>query len=89
MSSYDSYGSVFRSPSYWVALLTGVGAIALAVRHESARGSLSSRISSWSCRECGGPMEINARGVSNHVSDDGEIDYDVDADHVAIADESL
>ena len=28
----SEYGSVFRSPSYWVALLAGVGGIALAAR---------------------------------------------------------
>lgn len=37
------------------------------------------------CRECGNEMQIDENGVSNHL-DDGFIDYDQDADHVAIAD---
>lgn len=37
----SEYGSVFRSPSYWVALLAGVGGIALAARQESMSGSMS------------------------------------------------
>lgn len=49
----SEYGSVFRSPSYWVALLTGVGAIALAARQESMSGSMS--------RPSGGP---GARGLA-------------------------
>ncbi|APD92057.1 hypothetical protein BM525_19435 (plasmid) [Alteromonas mediterranea] len=38
------------------------------------------------CRECGNEMQINENGVSNHL-DDGLVDYDQDADHVAITDE--
>ena len=39
------------------------------------------------CRECGRPMTIDANGVSNHYDADSEdIDYDADADHVAILD---
>jgi hypothetical protein len=39
------------------------------------------------CKECGDPMTIDSEGVSNHL-DDGLVDYDKDAEHVAIADES-
>ena len=37
------------------------------------------------CAECGESMAINAAGVSNHLTEDGDIDYDRDADHVALA----
>jgi hypothetical protein len=36
------------------------------------------------CTECGNEMEIDQNGISNHLVD-GEIDYDADADHVALA----
>lgn len=37
------------------------------------------------CRECGNPMMVGDDGVSHHLSDDGWVDHDLDADHVAIA----
>ena len=37
-----------------------------------------------SCAECGGAMRIDGAGVSNHVTDLGEIDHDADADHTAV-----
>jgi hypothetical protein len=39
------------------------------------------------CKECGNEMIINSDGISNHL-DDGFLDYEQDASHVAIADES-
>lgn len=36
------------------------------------------------CRECSNPVRLGAGGVINHLDGDGEIDHDVDADHVAI-----
>jgi hypothetical protein len=44
------------------------------------------------CRECGAPMAVNQDGTTNHLlpSDSGhmdEVDYDRDADHVAILEE--
>jgi hypothetical protein len=39
------------------------------------------------CRECGNEIQIDDNGISNHL-DDGFIDHEQDADHVAIADES-
>jgi hypothetical protein len=39
------------------------------------------------CFACGEEMEITASGVSHHLTSDGEIDYDADADHVAYAEE--
>ena len=38
------------------------------------------------CQECGEPMFIESDGVSHHGTPD-EIDYDADADHVALAEE--
>lgn len=35
------------------------------------------------CNECGELCKVDG-GVSNHVDEDGNIDYDADADHVAI-----
>ena len=40
------------------------------------------------CKECGNEMEINSNGIANHLDGDGNIDFDQDADHVALADES-
>lgn len=40
------------------------------------------------CSECGGPCEVDGNGVSNHIDADGGIDYDTDADHVAIPEHS-
>ena len=39
------------------------------------------------CYECGQKMIIQRDGVSHHVVD-GDIDYEADADHVAVEDES-
>ena len=36
------------------------------------------------CDECGQEMEIMDNGVSHHLDEDGRIDYDQDADHVAL-----
>ena len=36
------------------------------------------------CYECGGPCFVDENGVAYHVSEDGDIDYDTNADHVAI-----
>ena len=36
------------------------------------------------CFECGNEMVVNDDGTTNHVNDDGEIDYDLDFDHVAL-----
>ena len=37
------------------------------------------------CAECGGPIafDLDSPGVSHHVTEWGEIDYDLDADHTA------
>jgi len=40
------------------------------------------------CFKCGGPMRIDENGIANHLTEDGDIDYDQDIDHVALA-ESL
>lgn len=37
-----------------------------------------------SCAECGQAMQIDDDGVANHLTEEGEIDYDADAEHVAI-----
>lgn len=42
-----------------------------------------------SCHECGGAMRIDSSGVSNHLDDNGNIDHDTDANHVAVADEGV
>lgn len=34
------------------------------------------------CDECGMEMTVGPDGVSNHITEDGEIDYDADGDHV-------
>ncbi|APE04170.1 hypothetical protein BM526_19570 (plasmid) [Alteromonas mediterranea] len=39
------------------------------------------------CTECGNDMKIDENGISNHIDNDGSIDYELDADHVAIAEE--
>lgn len=36
------------------------------------------------CSECGGPMTVDANGISNHTDQNGAIDYDLDAEHVAL-----
>lgn len=37
------------------------------------------------CAECGNPMTIDEDEISNHLTPDGDIDYDRDADHVALS----
>lgn len=39
------------------------------------------------CFDCGGEVVIDENGVSNHLTPDGDIDFDADADHVALSDE--
>lgn len=34
------------------------------------------------CHRCGELFDIDATGVSTHLTADGETDYDADADHV-------
>ncbi len=34
------------------------------------------------CHVCGEPFRIDNDGIANHVDEDGDIDYDADADHV-------
>jgi len=34
------------------------------------------------CAECGQPFELDAYGVSFHLTEDGSCDYDTDRDHV-------
>lgn len=40
------------------------------------------------CTECGGECVVEEDGVSHHLTADGQVDHDADADHVAL-DESL
>lgn len=40
------------------------------------------------CAECGNSMALDDSQISNHLTSDGTIDYDQDADHVAISDEN-
>ena len=40
------------------------------------------------CYACGNEMIIDENEISYHLDEDGNVDYDQDADHVAI-DESL
>jgi hypothetical protein len=35
-----------------------------------------------SCHVCGGDFAVDGNGIANHLDDDGDIDHDVDADHV-------
>lgn len=74
----SNYGSVFRSPSYWVALLAGVGGIALAARQEMRQelvtGS-SARLSgkpAVRCRECGADMVVTGPWKGHVYSESGE-----------------
>lgn len=39
------------------------------------------------CFECGELFEVDHSGVSNHMAVDGQIDYDLDADHVPYGEE--
>lgn len=41
------------------------------------------------CYECGEAMEIDSNGIANHVDEDGNIDHERDADHVAVDDEEV
>ena len=38
------------------------------------------------CTQCAKPVSLtmDSPGVSHHLTDEGEIDYDQDADHVAL-----
>ncbi len=40
-----------------------------------------------SCAECGQKMVLNENDVSHHLTEDGEIDYDTDHEHVAFTEE--
>lgn len=73
----SDYGSVFRSPSYWVALLAGVGGIALAVRQEMQqdRSGSSARLSgkpAVRCRECGSDMVVTGPWKGHVYEESGE-----------------
>tara|TARA_R110000803_G_scaffold89246_2_gene156409 strand:+ start:145 stop:303 length:159 start_codon:yes stop_codon:yes gene_type:complete len=35
------------------------------------------------CHSCGNSFVVDANGVTNHITEDGEIDYDTDGNHVA------
>ena len=37
------------------------------------------------CKDCGNEMKIDSNGIANHLDSDGNIDFDQDADHVALA----
>jgi len=41
------------------------------------------------CFECGQRYEVDADGVSRHLTDDGGIDYDADEDHAAYGDDPV
>lgn len=47
-----------------------------------------SSLGGGTCAECGGECVVEEDGVSHHLTADGEVDHDADADHVAL-DESL
>lgn len=36
------------------------------------------------CKECGNDCKVDNNGIVNHYNEDDKIDYDLDADHVAI-----
>ena len=36
------------------------------------------------CFECGNEMVVNDDGTTNHLDDDGDVDYDQDIDHIAL-----
>ena len=38
------------------------------------------------CASCGGEVVVEQNGVTHHLTPDGDIDYDADADHVALDD---
>lgn len=42
-----------------------------------------------SCAQCGGPFETTSSGVTYHVTEDGETDYDLDGDHVPYSSEGV
>lgn len=54
-----------------------------AIQGESDANSLSS----MECAECGLPMDVDDNGVSHHLTKDGDIDYDTDAEHAAYEEE--
>lgn len=37
------------------------------------------------CYECGNPMQVDGHGITNHLTADGGIDYDRDAQHTPYA----
>lgn len=39
------------------------------------------------CAECGNEYILTDQEVSHHITREGDIDYDADADHVAYRDE--
>ena len=39
------------------------------------------------CHECGGPLRINDDLTTNHLNEEGEVDHELDGDHVAVEDE--
>jgi hypothetical protein len=39
------------------------------------------------CAECGQDMQVDDLGISTHLTDEGETDFDQDADHVAYSHE--
>ena len=50
--------------------------------------SCADRLFGKTCAECGEPMLVEeGTEVSHHVTEDGDIDYQADADHVAIDDD--
>ncbi len=54
-------------------------------RDEPEAGALATAtLDATFCYECGEPVVTEENGVSHHLNDDGEIDYDADADHVAL-----
>jgi hypothetical protein len=56
--------------------------------YEHYRGFFSNLPSvPMTCCECGRQMRIEENGVSHHLTEDDEIDFDADANHVAFADD--
>lgn len=43
-------------------------------------------MSTYWCHVCGDLCKLDESGVSHHVNEDGDTDYDQDADHVAVPD---
>jgi hypothetical protein len=42
------------------------------------------RVEAHECHECGSAFEINAAGVAEHLTEEGERDFDADMDHVPL-----